>query len=69
MTFGAGHRVCLGKHISYLEIYKLVPTLLQEYDIELVDGGRAWTVQNRWFVPQTGLNVRLRKRESRVKGL
>ncbi|KAG6359545.1 hypothetical protein INS49_013066 [Diaporthe citri] len=69
MTFGAGHRVCLGKHISYLEIYKLVPTLLQAYDIELVDGGKAWTVQNRWFVPQSGLNVRLRKRESTVKTL
>ncbi|KAH8785751.1 cytochrome P450 [Diaporthe sp. PMI_573] len=69
MTFGAGHRVCLGKHISYLEIYKLVPTLLQAYDIELVDGGKAWTVQNRWFVPQSGLNVRLRKRVQAVKSL
>lgn len=66
LTFGAGHRVCLGKHISYLEIFKLVPTLLQAYDIELVDGGRDWTVQNRWFVPQSGFLVRLRKRESAV---
>ncbi|KAK4235918.1 cytochrome P450 [Achaetomium macrosporum] len=34
-------------------------------DIELVDEGKAWTVQNRWFVPQSGLHVRLRKREAR----
>lgn len=24
--FGAGHMTLLGKHISYLEIFKLVPT-------------------------------------------
>jgi cytochrome P450 len=63
LAFGAGHRVCLGKHISYLEVFKLVPTLLQAYDIELVDGGKSFTVQNRWFVPQSGFHVRLSKRE------
>ena len=31
--FGAGHRVCLGKNISYLELYKLVPTLLRIYEV------------------------------------
>lgn len=51
LTFGAGHRICLGKHNSYLEIFKLVPTLLQAYDIELIDRGRTWTVQDRCFVP------------------
>ncbi|KAI0439978.1 putative cytochrome P450 [Xylaria telfairii] len=62
LTFGSGHRVCLGKHISYLEIFKLVPTLLQAYDLELVDRGTTWQVQNRWFVPQSGFNIRLRRR-------
>jgi cytochrome P450 len=62
LTFGAGHRTCLGKHISYLEIFKLVPTLLRRYELELVDGGRDWKVENRWFVQQNGFNVRLRKR-------
>ncbi|KAF2258967.1 putative benzoate 4-monooxygenase cytochrome P450 [Lojkania enalia] len=62
LTFGAGHRSCLGKHISYLEIYKLVPTILLEYDLELVNPDKAWKIENRWFVPQFGFNVRLRKR-------
>lgn len=66
LTFGAGHRKCLGKHISYLEIFKLVPTLLQAYDIELIDGGKGWRVQNRWFVPQSGFYIRLRKRKQTV---
>jgi cytochrome P450 len=33
--FGAGHRTCLGKHVSYLEIYKLVPTLFSLYDVSV----------------------------------
>lgn len=33
LTFGAGARSCIGKNISYLEIYKLVPTLLRLYDV------------------------------------
>ncbi|GAW17174.1 hypothetical protein ANO14919_066260 [Xylariales sp. No.14919] len=66
LTFGAGHRICLGKHISYLEILKLVPTLLQAYDIELVGEASSMTVENRWFVPQFGFHVQLRRRESRA---
>ena len=30
--FGAGHRTCLGKNISYLEIYKLVPSFLRTFE-------------------------------------
>ena len=32
--------------------------------MEFEDGkGLAWKVENRWFSKQTGLNVRLRKRQ------
>ncbi|KAK7742384.1 hypothetical protein SLS53_004529 [Cytospora paraplurivora] len=31
LTFGGGSRTCLGKNISYLEIYKLVPTLISRF--------------------------------------
>lgn len=36
--FGAGHRSCIGKHISYLEIYKLVPSILRKYQVSSVSG-------------------------------
>lgn len=32
-TFGAGTRTCIGKNISLLEIYKLIPSLFQTYDV------------------------------------
>ena len=33
LTFGAGNRSCVGKHISYLEIAKVVPSLVRGYDV------------------------------------
>jgi hypothetical protein len=85
--FGAGHRSCLGKNISYLEIYKVVPTMLRAFDVsslaillsspvltclfkfELVgpEEGGDWNVQNRWFVVQSGFNVRMRKRQQQME--
>jgi cytochrome P450 len=32
-SFGAGSRTCIGKNISYLEMYKLVPAVLREFDV------------------------------------
>jgi cytochrome P450 len=32
-TFGAGSRTCIGKNISLLEIYKVIPSLLWRYDV------------------------------------
>jgi cytochrome P450 len=33
LAFGAGSRSCIGKNISLLEIYKLVPTLLRTFEV------------------------------------
>ncbi|PLN86963.1 putative benzoate 4-monooxygenase cytochrome P450 [Aspergillus taichungensis] len=62
LTFGHGHRTCIGKNISHLEVYKLVPTLLQAYDIRLQDPSKEWRVENRWFVPQFDFHVTMKRR-------
>lgn len=61
-TFGAGSRTCVGKHISLMELHKVVPQLLRRYRIELADPEVDWEVTNRWFVQQHGLNCVLKTR-------
>ncbi|KPM37968.1 hypothetical protein AK830_g8610 [Neonectria ditissima] len=63
-SFGAGARTCIGKNISLLELYKLVPTILRTFEVELADPESSWELQNSWFVRQKGFNVRLRERET-----
>ncbi|THW98423.1 benzoate 4-monooxygenase cytochrome-like protein P450 [Aureobasidium pullulans] len=49
--FGAGARTCIGKNISLLEIYKLVPTFLRTFEIEMACDD--WKTRNAWFVRQS----------------
>ncbi|KAI5795723.1 pisatin demethylase [Geopyxis carbonaria] len=67
LGFGAGSRTCVGKNISRLEMYKAVPELLRRYEIELERPEREWRLLNVWFVKQTGVVVRMRRR-GRVLG-
>ncbi|KAF1845700.1 cytochrome P450 [Cucurbitaria berberidis CBS 394.84] len=48
-TFGVGPRVCLGKDIAMMEMYKLLPEIIRRFDIDpetpgryVVDGGVAY---------------------------
>ncbi len=41
LQFGAGHRSCIGKNISQLETYKLIPTLLRKYEVCMMRGTQA----------------------------
>ncbi|KAL2394087.1 Cytochrome P450 monooxygenase cicH [Exophiala dermatitidis] len=67
-AFGHGAHTCSGRHISMLEITKLMPTLLLRYDLELVDGGKDYKFKNRWFTPQEGLLVTLTRRAETAAG-
>lgn len=62
LQFGAGARTCIGKHISLLEIYKLVPSFLRRFEIELEYPGAEWRTHNAWFVSQREFNTRFRTR-------
>ncbi|KAF3012828.1 hypothetical protein E8E14_009139 [Neopestalotiopsis sp. 37M] len=66
LTFGAGHRTCLGKNISYLEIYKLIPTLFARYTLTLPNPNMEWELSNHWLVTQKGLIVNLQKESTRL---
>ncbi|KIX09656.1 uncharacterized protein Z518_00737 [Rhinocladiella mackenziei CBS 650.93] len=61
-TFGAGSRTCIGKNISYLEMYKLVPAVLMRFEVELAAPDEEWKLHNAWFVKQSNFRVRFRTR-------
>jgi cytochrome P450 len=61
-VFGAGSRTCIGKNISLMEMHKIVPQLLREFDLQLHEPKKDWKTRNVWFVQQEGLEVDLVRR-------
>ena len=64
-SFGAGSRACIGRYISLIEMRKIIPQLVRNFDIEMVDGVTAeWKVTNVWFTQQDMyVTVALRRNE------
>ncbi|CAG7959279.1 unnamed protein product [Penicillium salamii] len=60
MPFGLGSRTCLGKHISILEMSKVIPRLVQEFDF--VPLRKTWRTENFWFVKPVDFEVRVQRR-------
>ncbi|PQE07773.1 cytochrome P450 protein [Rutstroemia sp. NJR-2017a BVV2] len=63
LHFGMGARTCIGKNISLLEIYKLVPSMLRTFEIRLEDPSQEWKLHNAWFVRQLNFRTTFRKRD------
>ena len=61
--FGLGSRTCLGKHISILEMSKVIPRLVRDFDFELASPEREWETENFWFVKPTNFNVIVQRRQ------
>ncbi|KAE8373926.1 cytochrome P450 [Aspergillus bertholletiae] len=66
LTFGAGRRICLGRHVGILEIKKLIPFLVLTYDasaflMRIVDREK-FEVENSWFFFQRGFYAQIQKR-------
>ncbi|KAI0892756.1 putative benzoate 4-monooxygenase cytochrome P450 [Annulohypoxylon nitens] len=53
ITFGAGRRVCLGRHIGIFEVKKFISFLIMTYNIQ-VDKPQLFTVENIWVLKQSG---------------
>ncbi|PYH81911.1 cytochrome P450 [Aspergillus uvarum CBS 121591] len=39
-TFSVGPRTCLGKDVATLEMWKLIPEIIRQFDIEFIDPGK-----------------------------
>lgn len=63
LAFGYGPRACLGKPIAQLEIYKLVPTLLGVFNMELARPDRQWQYLSYFVTEQYGMDVKLSWRQ------
>ncbi|RGP66706.1 hypothetical protein FSPOR_6446 [Fusarium sporotrichioides] len=49
-AFGSGSRVCIGKNVSLLEMHKLIPQVVRNYDIHFDGQQKSWTTDSGWFV-------------------
>ncbi|EQB54556.1 cytochrome P450 [Colletotrichum gloeosporioides Cg-14] len=64
LPFGAGARTCIGKHISHLEMVKLIPELVRRYEFKCTSGELKTT--NRWFVKPQKVLFSVRRRGTRA---
>ncbi|KAH7133866.1 cytochrome P450 [Dactylonectria macrodidyma] len=54
IPFGVGSRTCIGKNISLLEINKLIPVLIKNFDFSKAAECNV-TMENYWLVKQKGM--------------
>ncbi|KAI0477851.1 cytochrome P450 [Xylariaceae sp. FL0804] len=70
MPFGLGSRNCVGRHISILEISKLVPRLVRNFDFELSPElsrpEATWTVSNSFLVKPLNFIAKVKTRSFEV---
>ncbi|KIW12757.1 hypothetical protein PV08_07943 [Exophiala spinifera] len=64
MPFGLGSRTCIGRHISTLEMSKLIPQIVRDFDFELIDP-EGWDTENSWFIKPTNFRVQVKVRSQR----
>ncbi|EJT71372.1 hypothetical protein GGTG_10631 [Gaeumannomyces tritici R3-111a-1] len=62
--FGHGKRMCTGRHLAWMEIYKFLATMYSVYDIKLKDAQHEWKYRAAWFVFQTDMPMLITRRKS-----
>ncbi|KAL9051533.1 MAG: hypothetical protein Q9162_005962 [Coniocarpon cinnabarinum] len=62
LTFGYGKRMCSGRHVAIMEIYKVMATLFATFNVQLVEPTKEWKTQNSFFVRQWDMSVWLEPR-------
>jgi len=61
--FGGGAHLCIGRNMALLEINKVIPRLIRDYDLKLVHPDRPIQANATFFVVQSGLEVYISKRK------
>jgi cytochrome P450 len=61
-TFGHGKRQCSGRNLAWLEVYKLIGTLLLTFDVKLADPNKEWKTVNHWFMKQSEMDMVFERR-------
>lgn len=62
LTFGFGKRMCSGRHLALVEIYKVIATLFSRFKFQLKHEHQDWTIESSWFVRQRDMDVILLER-------
>ena len=60
LRFGHGPRMCIGRHISEVEMYKLLPTILREFEFKLLV--HHWEVWSGWFHRTSNVICKVKRR-------
>lgn len=63
LPFGLGSRTCIGRHISILEIKKLLPRLLRDFEFEPERAKKDLECDGYWFVLPKNLFMQVKKTE------
>ncbi|CCD45927.1 similar to cytochrome P450 [Botrytis cinerea T4] len=61
-TFGGGNRVCMGKYLVQLELWKTMATLYSIFDIKLENPNHTWKIHNAVFVYQWDIPMKISRR-------
>ena len=61
-NFGAGSRSCIGRHLSLMELHKVLPELFRTFDVQIAQPQSEWRETDHWFVQQEGPMYMLRPR-------
>ncbi|KAF5019801.1 hypothetical protein F66182_8170 [Fusarium sp. NRRL 66182] len=64
MPFGLGSRTCIGRHVSMLEISKLIPRIVRDYDFSLdaTLQSKEWKTNDYFFVKPLDFNLHIAPR-------
>ncbi|GKU18685.1 unnamed protein product [Fusarium langsethiae] len=63
LMFGHGSRVCMGKYMSKLEMYKMFATLYVNFDVRITDPNHTWKYENNWFMYHKDIPCTISRRE------